>query len=834
MKIKRLIGVALSATILFTSVNTNFIQPTKVIAADAAVVSITEAGGWHESAYVKWTAFEGADSYNVYIKPLSGEYTKLDDMLVREYADYYRADAIGLSAGNYVLKVVPVKSGSELSSAATETATLTVDNFLREGFAFSSQSPVGYTTGAYNQDGTLKSDAEVVYVTDANRNTVTINGDESKGVGISGIIKARNNSKSETPIAIRFIGKVREPQNINLDHTLRIENNQNVTVEGVGDDAVLHGWGFSLKRTKNIEIRNCAIMWQCNGTDGDSISFDTENYNAFIHNMDFFYGAPGAEEDQKKGDGIIDMKHQTDYITISYNHFYDTGKTTFSGGQWELSNRTNPLAKVNVSYHHNWFDYADSRHPRCVVGNTHVYNNYYVGNGYGAAACVDASMFVEKNYYENCGRPMMIGSQGSDSYRGNGVFNGSKNLSNQDGGMIKAFDNYMTGYETYFNQNNTPVAGQIDAYEVTSRDEKVPNTITAVKGGWAYNNFDTEPTFYSYNPDNATDVKAKVIAGAGRINGGDLKWTFTSSDANQGGIISGLQSAVKNYEQKVLKAGGLVVKGEEIVTEPTTETTTQTVIDGGKLNDDYVWDLSKISTVPENNIWCGETFTAGTGKNTYISADGHSYEISGYYSSANSPKTAENLSPKGGSDIPVTGCFVAITPTGNGKITVALRTGANKTSYVSDGTNTLKTIDNVGQATNRFDVITFSVELGKTYYVYTNGSKARYAYIGFTGGTSVDTTSESTTELTTEITTETTTESTTEEVMLYGDADGNKSVNIVDVRMTLTHILTPDKSGISDKILTYLDVSKDGKICSDDVAMILQNVLDSTFNIGNN
>lgn len=824
-------GIISCAGILGTS--SSFAEEISINTVDVSTsaVLITESRGWYESAYVEWTSYAGAEGYNVYVKPEEGGYTKLDDMLVRQYADYLRADALGLAKGSYVMKVVPVKGGNEITSAAAETPVLNVDSYLREGFAFSEASPNKYTTGAYNKDGTLKADAEVVYLTDANRNTVTINGNSSKGVGINGIIAYRNKNKIDTPLSVRVLGKVRAPENINADYTMRIENNKNVTFEGVGEDAVLHGWGISIKRTQNIEFRNFAIMWHCQGTDGDALSFDTENYNVFIHNMDFYYGAPGAEDDQKKGDGTIDMKHQTDYVTVSNNHFYDTGKTTFSGGQWELNNMTDTTAKVNVTYHHNWFDHADSRHPRCVVGNTHVYNNYYVGNGYGAAACEQASVFVENNYFENCDRPMMIGSQGSDSYRGNGVFEGSKNLSNQDGGMIKEYGNYMTGYSTFFNQNNTPVAGQIDGYSVTSQKEQVPSNVTAVKGGWAYNNFDTAVSMYSYTPDEAEAVKEKVINNAGRLNGGDLKWTFTDADNNSGNIIEGLKNAVMNYESQLVKAGGEDVKGEEISTESTTEVTTEAPKEG-KLEDDYVWDLSKISTTPENNIWCGEAFSAGKGNNTYYDDNGCYYVVNGYVSSDNSPKTADNLSPKGGTDIPVTGCYVGIKPIDDGTITVAMRTGTGKVSYVTGNGETLKVIDNSAGA-NRFDVIKFNVKKDITYYIYTSGSKARYAYIGFTADS--NTTTELTTELKTELTTEATTEATTEnDKMLWGDADNNKKVDILDAALVLNYTLAPEKSNIPESILKYIDVSRNGKVESDDAAMILQNILDGSFDIGNN
>ena len=91
--------------------------------ASAAVnaPAVTSAGGWLESAYVTWSASEGADGYNVYVTGENGE-ALLDDELIRVYSNgsgqqYYRADALGLSSGNYSFKVVPVENGKEQAGA---------------------------------------------------------------------------------------------------------------------------------------------------------------------------------------------------------------------------------------------------------------------------------------------------------------------------------------------------------------------------------------------------------------------------------------------------------------------------------------------------------------------------------------------------------------------------------------------------------------------------------------------------------------------------------------------------------------------------------------------
>lgn len=47
----------------------------------------------------------------------------------------------------------------------------------------------------------------------------------------------------------------------------------NLTFEGVGEDATVHGFGFLVRNAKGIEFRNFAIM---NCLD-DALSLDTQN-----------------------------------------------------------------------------------------------------------------------------------------------------------------------------------------------------------------------------------------------------------------------------------------------------------------------------------------------------------------------------------------------------------------------------------------------------------------------------------------------------------------------------------------------------------------------------
>jgi pectate lyase len=292
-------------------------------------ITINESGGWLESAYVKWDPISGAESYNVYYSGEGIIDKKIDDQLIRCYDTYNRADILGLKAGTYTIKIAPVISDVEGSS--TSTGNLTVLAHDRTGFAFSN----GRVPGAYNLDGTPKTSALILYITENTKNTISLNvtgANANPCIGLQTILDGFKKGSDTRPLIIRMVGQITD-----LDYMLNgdvvIENKNNassyITLEGVGDDAVADGWGIRIKNATNIEIRNIGTM-NCNSDEGDNIGLQQNNDYIWVHNVDFFYGDAGGDADQAKGDGALDSKKST-YVTFSYNHFWDTGKSNLLG-----------------------------------------------------------------------------------------------------------------------------------------------------------------------------------------------------------------------------------------------------------------------------------------------------------------------------------------------------------------------------------------------------------------------------------------------------------------------------------------------------------------------
>ena len=833
--LKRILSIILSVAILISSAT--FIN---LVPAAAGNTYITEAGGWYESAYAQWSSVPNATGFAAYVKganEVDSAYRQLDNELIRKYPTYFRADAVGLKAGQYVLKIVPYINGSLDESSAFVTDTLDVKAYDRSGFAFSSESPFKTGSGAYNDDGTLRSGAKVFYITKDTAKTITADvivdskGTKQSFTGMQEIITAKQKGYDTTPFDFRIIGTIEADDMDGFDSSaegLQIKGKNsyaelNITIEGIGQDAGIRGFGILIRNAGNVELRNFAVMLCMD----DCISLDTDNTNIWIHNIDLFYGQAGSASDQAKGDGTIDVKADSKYVTISYNHFYDSGKSSLCG-------MTSESGPNYITYHHNWFDHSDSRHPRIRTMSVHIYNNYYDGNAkYGVGAAKSSNAFVENNYFENCKHPMLSSKQGSDimenSKTGVPDFSAKGTFSSEDGGIIKAYNNYVIGsdadkynggYEpVYYDATDTKTNGkatQFDAYLASSRDEKVPASVKTVQGGTSYNNFDTSVDL-GVDPENITpvmDVPSVVKAGAGRMNGGDFpvnKSIYTGlTDSTDYNVDTQLKADITAYTPSLVSVGGLTTGGTvdtTVSTEATTEITTKEAVTETTTE---AKTETTTQAVPSTPVEVSEAVTgfvsdnaADTGSGVSVTYDEETDSWSLVDTSATAAAEltipfAEQTSGK----IIITGdakpsttaskwAFVQIRGTkadGTESEIIGFGGGANKTDLsvrVNGDSNTFAKVGSLSAKNYEYTIIidldnksaevtidgvtnTYSVDVASIKSLYSTTSKTgsrnvtvSVPYVGVLGN-EPDSTTEATTEATTVVTTETTTAATTE------------------------------------------------------------------------
>ena len=485
-----------------------------------AQVSVKQVVGWYESAYVTWELYQGADMYNVYVKGASDtNWKQLDEDLIRNYGWYGRADAVGLKPGNYQFKIEATKSGSVISGSATETKTVSVQAYDRDGFAHKD----GVAVGAYNNDGTLKDNARVLYINNDNVDNVqlaVLNAKtETTCTGLGEILKAYEKGLETRPLAVRIIGNINTTsgQLYGDADAMQLKGKNNtipmqVTIEGVGDDAWLSDWGFVFVKANNVEMRNLGIALF--NDDGISIK---ESVKMWVHHCDIFYGKAGSASDQAKGDGSLDVKDDSQYCTFSYVHFWDSGKMSLCG----MKSESGPNY---MSYHHNWFDHSDSRHPRIRTMTVHIYNNYYYGStGTNMSLRASAYAFIENCYFDNAKNPIV-----------------SETDATYGSGYAKIYGCIFVGHEIDDKYSDYLTV-------VTDREQTVFST---TKFG---QNFDTDSAIFYYDETNnrsdvenmltAEEVRTLVPVLAGVMSrsgdtGGDVGGTTTPDEGEGGGTTT--------------------------------------------------------------------------------------------------------------------------------------------------------------------------------------------------------------------------------------------------------------------------------------------------------
>lgn len=466
--IKRMLGIAL-ALALAVSMLTVF-----AVNTSAASQGITGADGWFESAYAEWTPVSGANGYNAYIMPAqisSASWTKIDNELIRSIDGNYRVDAVGLKAGAYQIKIVPTSNGVELADKALITDMLTVMPYDRSGYAH-----FNYTegVGAYNDDGTLKDNAIVLYVTNENKNTVSVTSkDGTTVIGIGNILGSTGmdvgggknskggaaNTNSDilrklaadgTPLVIRIIGNVRGANSTNLSSAVseidgltqydgvdyggsvgdngfmaRMSGGKDITIEGIGYDACIDGWGlhficqtadYAKGYGRSFEVRNIAfknVPEDCVGMEGqqEDSTLTAPVERCWIHNCSFY--APiitSPAESDKDGGDGACDFKRGQYFTNSYCDYEGYHKTNLVGS-------SDSSLQYHLTYHHNYWKNCESRGPLARQANIHMYNNIFEGQtSYCMNPRANAYIFSEYNMFLNSKNPVEVKSGAVKSY----------------------------------------------------------------------------------------------------------------------------------------------------------------------------------------------------------------------------------------------------------------------------------------------------------------------------------------------------------------------------------------------------------------------------------
>ncbi|GAA1264055.1 hypothetical protein GCM10009677_14780 [Sphaerisporangium rubeum] len=222
----------------------------------------------------------------------------------------------------------------------------------------------------------------------------TQGGGTSGGAG-GGTTTVSSSSALSSALSASGTQVIRVSGTITCSGMLKVTSNKSV----LGNSgATLVGCGLNVANASNVIIRNLTFRnWN---DDAINVQYSTR---VWIGNNTLSNGY----------DGAIDIKRASDYVTVSWNRIFSHDKTMLLGH--DDGNGGEDRGRLRVTYHHNWFDGTNQRHPRVRFGNpVHVFNNFYGGvRSYGVASTVGAGVLVECNYFENTPDPYHLGEGSS-------------------------------------------------------------------------------------------------------------------------------------------------------------------------------------------------------------------------------------------------------------------------------------------------------------------------------------------------------------------------------------------------------------------------------------
>ena len=319
-----------------------------------------------------------------------------------------------------------ISAGSCVASTSTPTYTYTLNSTATPTLTF---TPV--QTQAVITDGII--------------GFATQNGGTTGGAGgavydVTNLADLITYAAGDTPAIIRVTGEI----NSGDDKGKSVRVGSNKTIIGCGSGAFFNGVGLMISNESNIIIRNIkfTLVSITNTTDpavydpdgdegrpqiivngGDCVSIQNTCTNIWIDHCEFYQQDPHVQTNQDLYDGLLDVKNNSNYITISWNYFHDHHKCHLVGS----SDSDNYDRKI--TFHHNRYNNIKERMPSYRFGTGHVYNNYFYDViSSGVNSRMEACLRVENNYFEDSDDPILTANSTLDGFWDlRSGFNGSDN-----------------------------------------------------------------------------------------------------------------------------------------------------------------------------------------------------------------------------------------------------------------------------------------------------------------------------------------------------------------------------------------------------------------------
>ncbi|MFH1730244.1 MAG: discoidin domain-containing protein [Planctomycetota bacterium] len=233
----------------------------------------------------------------------------------------------------------------------------------------------------------------------------TTGGAGGKVVTVTTQADLKKYAQAKEPYVIRVKGEIKFIEKKNpktrYEHltTKEMHIASNKTIVGVGKSGHIVNGGFFIgPGTHNVILRNLTIRdtflagdWHGIRNDFDGLQMDGAHH-IWVDHCHF----------RRHGDGCLDNRAGTTYVTVSWCIFSDHNKTFGCG--WDTK------TTMQMTLHHTWFRNTACRAPAAgQLLRAHFYNNHYQGvSTYGHFVVGGANLLSQNCLFEGVNRPFWV------------------------------------------------------------------------------------------------------------------------------------------------------------------------------------------------------------------------------------------------------------------------------------------------------------------------------------------------------------------------------------------------------------------------------------------
>ncbi|TVY44789.1 putative pectate lyase A [Lachnellula occidentalis] len=163
--------------------------------------------------------------------------------------------------------------------------------------------------------------------------------------------------------------------------------------------ATLVGVGLYINKSANVIVRNI-ISQKVLATNGDAIGIQISK-NVWIDHCELLSDLDNGKDYY---DGLIDITHASEWVTISNSYLHDHYKASLIGHS--DNNAAQDTGHLHVSQHNNYWENIGSRTPSIRYGTGHIFNSYFKNMSTGVDTRDGAEVMVQSNVFSEVDEPI--------------------------------------------------------------------------------------------------------------------------------------------------------------------------------------------------------------------------------------------------------------------------------------------------------------------------------------------------------------------------------------------------------------------------------------------